>query len=90
MKRPDQTRSARALFEPVRVERSISPIGLSWRPHPKPRGHGLIPGPFAAEYYASAPLLAGHRRSHSDFCQAQGYANTRAAILTTKSEDGKR
>ena len=78
MKRPDQTRSARALFEPVRVGAFNLANRIVMAPLTRNRaGTGLIPGPFAAEYYAqraSAGLVIAEATQIS--AQAQGYANT--------------
>ena len=78
MKRPDQTRSARALIEPVRVGAFNLAKRIVMAPLTRNRaGTGLIPGPFAAEYYAqraSAGLVIAEATQIS--AQAQGYANT--------------
>jgi len=54
-------------------------------------GTGLIPGPFAAEYYAqraSAGLVIAEPLRFLP--RRKATPTRRAAILTTKSEDGKR
>ena len=78
MKRPDQTRSARALFEPARVGAFNLANRIVMAPLTRNRaGAGLIPGPLAAQYYAqraSAGLIIAEATQIS--AQAQGYANT--------------
>jgi len=78
MTRPDHTRSALALFEPVRVGAFELANRIVMAPLTRNRaGAGLVPGPFAAEYYAqraSAGLIIAEATQIS--AQAQGYANT--------------
>jgi N-ethylmaleimide reductase len=78
MNRTNQTRSARALFEPTQVGafRLVNRIVMA--PLTRNRaGPGLVPGPFALEYYAqraSAGLIIAEATQVS--AQAQGYADT--------------
>ncbi len=78
MTRPHRTRSARALFEPAQVGALKLANRIVMAPLTRNRaGEGLIPGPFAAEYYAqraSAGLIIAEATQVS--AQAQGYAGT--------------
>lgn len=78
MKRSYQLPSARALFEPMRVGAFNLANRIVMAPLTRNRaGMGLVPGPFAAEYYAqraSAGLIIAEATQIS--AQAQGYANT--------------
>jgi N-ethylmaleimide reductase len=73
-----QTRSARALFEPAQAGALKLGNRLVMAPLTRNRaGPGLVPGPFAAEYYAqraSAGLIVAEATQVS--AQAQGYSGT--------------
>ncbi len=78
MSRPHETRSARALFEPVQVGAFKLANRIVMAPLTRNRaGPGLVPGPFAIEYYAqraSAGMIIAEATQVS--AQAQGYADT--------------
>jgi len=78
MNRILQTRSARALFEPTRAGALSLNNHIVMAPLTRNRaGAGLVPGPFALEYYAqraSAGLIIAEATQVS--AQAQGYAGT--------------
>ena len=78
MNRIHQTRSARALFEPTQVGAFKLDNRIVMAPLTRNRaGAGLVPGPFALEYYAqraSAGLIIAEATQVS--AQAQGYAGT--------------
>ena len=78
MTRPYAARSARTLFEPTRVGAFRLANRIVMAPLTRNRaGPGLVPGPFAAEYYgqrASAGLVIAEATQVS--AQAQGYADT--------------
>lgn len=78
MKRSYQTRSARALFEPTHAGALKLANRIVMAPLTRNRaGPGLVPGPFALEYYAqraSAGLIIAEATQVS--AQAQGYADT--------------
>jgi N-ethylmaleimide reductase len=73
-----QTRSARALFDPARAGALKLANRIVMAPLTRNRaGPGLVPGPFAAEYYAqraSAGLIVAEATQVS--AQAQGYSGT--------------
>jgi N-ethylmaleimide reductase len=73
-----QTRSLRALFEPAQAGALKLANRIVMAPLTRNRaGAGLVPGPFAADYYAqraSAGLIVAEATQVS--AQAQGYANT--------------
>ena len=72
------TRSAQALFEPTRAGAFRLANRIVMAPLTRNRaGPGLVPGPFAADYYAqraSAGLIIAEATQIS--AQAQGYADT--------------
>jgi len=78
MKKSYQTRSVRALFEPTRAGAFELANRIVMAPLTRNRaGPGLVPGPFALEYYvqrATAGLIIAEATQISD--QAQGYAGT--------------
>lgn len=78
MPRTNQTRAPEALFQPVEVGAFRLDNRIVMAPLTRNRaGHGLVPGPFAAEYYrqrASAGLIIAEATQVS--AQAQGYADT--------------
>ena len=78
MTRPYPTRSAQALFEPTQAGALKLANRIVMAPLTRNRaGPGLVPGPFAAEYYAqraSAGLIIAEATQVS--AQAQGYADT--------------
>jgi N-ethylmaleimide reductase len=78
MTRPYPTRSARALFEPTQAGALKLANRIVMAPLTRNRaGPGLVPGPFAVEYYAqraSAGLIIAEATQVS--AQAQGYADT--------------
>src|SRR5208283_3689168 len=78
MKKTYQTRSARALFEPTHAGALKLANRIVMAPLTRNRaGPGLVPGPFALEYYAqraTAGLIIAEATQIS--AQAQGYANT--------------
>lgn len=78
MPRSDPSRSTQALFEPVQVGAFQLSNRIVMAPLTRNRaGPGLVPGPFAAEYYgqrASAGLIIAEATQVS--AQAQGYADT--------------
>ena len=78
MKRSYQTRTARALFEPTQAGALKLANRIVMAPLTRNRaGPGLVPGPFALEYYAqraTAGLIIAEATQIS--AQAQGYANT--------------
>ena len=78
MKKSYQTRSVRALFEPTRAGAFELANCIVMAPLTRNRaGPGLVPGPFALEYYvqrATAGLIIAEATQISD--QAQGYAGT--------------
>src|SRR5271166_3694048 len=78
MKRSYQTRTARALFEPTQAGALKLANRIVMAPLTRNRaGPGLVPGPFAVEYYAqraTAGLIIAEATQIS--AQAQGYANT--------------
>ena len=78
MNRIRQTRSARALFEPAQAGALKLANRIVMAPLTRNRaGRGLVPGPFAVEYYAqraSAGLIVAEATQVS--AQAQGYAGT--------------
>ena len=78
MTRAHQIRSARALFEPTQAGALKLANRIVMAPLTRNRaGPGLVPGPFAAEYYAqraSAGLIVAEATQVS--AQAQGYAGT--------------
>ena len=78
MSRPHETRSARALFEPVQVGAFKLANRIVMAPLTRNRaGPALVPGPFAIEYYAqraSAGMIIAEATQVS--AQAQGYADT--------------
>ncbi len=78
MKRSYQTRTARALFEPTQAGALKLANRIVMAPLARNRaGPGLVPGPFALEYYAqraTAGLIIAEATQIS--AQAQGYANT--------------
>jgi N-ethylmaleimide reductase len=78
MKQPYQTRSARTLFEPTQAGALKLANRIVMAPLTRNRaGLGLVPGPFAVEYYAqraSAGLIIAEATQIS--AQAQGYADT--------------
>ncbi len=73
-----RTRSARALFEPAQAGALKLANRIVMAPLTRNRaGPGLVPGPFAADYYAqraSAGLIIAEATQVS--AQAQGYADT--------------
>jgi len=78
LKRSYETRTARALFEPTQAGALKLANRIVMAPLTRNRaGPGLVPGPFAAEYYAqraTAGLIIAEATQIS--AQAQGYANT--------------
>ncbi len=78
MSRTHQIRSARALFEPAQAGALKLANQIVMAPLTRNRaGPGLVPGPFAVEYYAqraSAGLIVAEATQVS--AQAQGYADT--------------
>ena len=78
MPRTDAPRSSQSLFEPVRVGAFTLDNRIAMAPLTRNRaGPGLVPGPFAAEYYrqrASAGLIIAEATQVS--AEAQGYADT--------------
>ncbi len=78
MNRTHPIRSARALFEPTQVGAWTLANRMVMAPLTRNRaGPGLVPGPFAAEYYAqraSAGLIIAEATQVS--AQALGYADT--------------
>ena len=78
MKQSHQTRSARALFEPTHAGALKLANRIVMAPLTRNRASvGLVPGPFALEYYAqraSAGLIIAEATQVS--AQAQGYADT--------------
>jgi len=78
MPRNYQSRSPQALFEPVKVGALRLSNRIVMAPLTRNRaGAGLVPGPFAAEYYsqrASAGLIIAEATQIST--QAQGYSGT--------------
>ena len=78
MNRTHQARSARALFEPARAGAFKLRNRIIMAPLTRNRaGPGLVPGPFAREYYAqraSAGMIIAEAPQVS--AQAQGYADT--------------
>jgi N-ethylmaleimide reductase len=78
MKHAHQIRSARALFEPAQAGAFKLANRIVMAPLTRNRaGPGLVPGPFAVEYYAqraSAGLIIAEATQVS--AQAQGYADT--------------
>jgi N-ethylmaleimide reductase len=78
MTRPYPTRSAQAIFEPTRAGAFRLANRIVMAPLTRNRaGPGLVPGPFAVEYYAqraSAGLIIAEATQIS--AQAQGYAGT--------------
>ena len=74
----DQTRSPRALFEPAQAGVLKLANRIVMAPLTRNRaGKGLVPGPFAPEYYAqraSAGMIIAEATQVS--AQAQGYAHT--------------
>jgi len=78
MTRIHQTQSAQALFEPTQAGALNLANRIVMAPLTRNRaGAGLVPGPFAAEYYsqrASAGLIIAEATQIS--AQAQGYADT--------------
>ena len=78
MNRAHETRSARTLFEPAQAGAFRLANRIVMAPLTRNRaGPGLVPGPFAVEYYtqrASAGLIIAEATQVS--AQAQGYADT--------------
>ncbi len=78
MNRPHHARSPQALFEPARAGALRLANRIVMAPLTRNRaGPGLVPGPFALEYYAqraSAGLIIAEATQIS--AQAQGYADT--------------
>ena len=78
MKRSYETRTARALFEPTQAGALKLANRIVMAPLTRNRaGPGLVPGPFAVEYYAqraTAGLIIAEATQIS--AQAQGYADT--------------
>jgi N-ethylmaleimide reductase len=78
MKHEHQTRSVRALFEPTQAGAFRLANRIVMAPLTRNRaGPGLVPGPFAIDYYAqraSAGLIIAEATQVS--AQAQGYADT--------------
>ena len=78
MKKTYQTRSARALFEPTHAGALKLANRIVMAPLTRNRaGPGLVPGPFALDYYAqraTAGLIIAEATQIS--AQAQGYADT--------------
>jgi N-ethylmaleimide reductase len=78
MTTPHATRSARALFEPAQAGAFKLANRIVMAPLTRNRaGPGLVPGPFALDYYAqraSAGLIIAEATQVS--AQAQGYADT--------------
>ncbi len=78
MKRSYETRTARALFEPTEAGALRLANRIVMAPLTRNRaGPGLVPGPFAIEYYAqraTAGLIIAEATQIS--AQAQGYADT--------------
>jgi len=78
MKSPHETRSAQALFEPTQAGAFRLRNRIVMAPLTRNRaGAGLVPGPFAVEYYAqraSAGLIIAEATQIS--AQAQGYSGT--------------
>lgn len=78
MTRPFPIRPAQALFEPVHIGALQLANRLVMAPLTRNRaGPRLVPGPFAAEYYAqraTAGLIIAEATQVS--AQAQGYADT--------------
>jgi N-ethylmaleimide reductase len=78
MNRTNPTRSTRALFEPTQAGALELANRIVMAPLTRNRaGPGLVPGPFALEYYAqraSAGLIVAEATQVS--AQAQGYADT--------------
>ena len=78
MKRSYETRTARALFEPTQAGALKLANRIVMAPLTRNRaGPGLVPGPFAVEYYAqraTAGLIIAEAAQIS--AQAQGYADT--------------
>lgn len=78
MPRTHQTRSPQALFEPVKIGAFALSNRIAMAPLTRARAaQGLVPGPFAAEYYrqrASAGLIITEATQISP--AAQGYVDT--------------
>jgi N-ethylmaleimide reductase len=78
MRRPHPTHSSQALFEPTQAGAFRLANRIVMAPLTRNRaGPGLVPGPFAAEYYAqraSAGLIIAEATQITQ--QAQGYAGT--------------
>ncbi len=89
MKRSYQTRTARALFEPTQAGALKLANRIVMAPLARNRaGPGLVPGPFALEYYAqraTAGLIIAEATQIS--AQAQGYCGY-AGLLYGRSGPG--